>query len=334
MAEIKQVERVIRLLQRLALRPEVTVDQLYDYFDCGVPKRTLQRDLVELSCAGIPLVTKPGHGRELVWYLDPDFLKFVPMTIGSKELMASYFLERLAGIAHGTTLEADVHSLLDKAKQLVRPDVFHVHQPSDSADEFFGATFVGHIDYTPHSATIDTLITAISERRRCQLVYKPAMSEASSTFDADPYLILYHKGALYCVAFGLSHNKFLFLPIQRIRSAHPTGKTFKRSRAFSLEKIRQGRFGIFGNEHLRPQVVVLRFSEDIADVIAERIWHSSQKIERHADGSLTLSMKSVISDELRSWIAGWMDYVQVIKPASLQLRSTPYGRSRVRKTKS
>lgn len=91
----------------------------------------------------------------------------------------------------------------------------------------------------------------------------------------------------------------------------------ERKADFALDKLREDRFGIFGHESLKPQKVVLRFNPDIPDTVAERIWHPSQKLKHHRDGSLTLEMKVVISDELRSWVAGWMDYVEVKRPTHL-----------------
>jgi predicted DNA-binding transcriptional regulator YafY len=317
--DTKQVERIIRILQRLALKQETTIAQLYEYFEHDVPKRTLQRDLVELSSADIPLRTKPGKGKELVWYLESSYLRFVPMTVGNKELMASYFLERLANVAHGTKLEADIKSLLKKAKQLAPPEVFSLTETMNPSCDLFGATFMGYIDYTDHSATIDLLITAIAERKCCRFKYRPTWKHADSEFEADPYLILYHKGALYAIVFVPNHSNYVFLPVQRIRGVQTTGKSFKRKKDFSLDKLRAGRFGIYGGDNLKPQKVVLTFCPDIADIVAERQWHPSQKVTRKTDGSLTLSMTTVVSDELKSWIAGWMEYVRVDSPKGLKI---------------
>ncbi|MDX9859093.1 MAG: WYL domain-containing transcriptional regulator [candidate division Zixibacteria bacterium] len=317
MSEIKQVERVIRILQRLALYREITVRQLYDYFEQQVPQRTLQRDLQELSCANIPLYTKPGRGRELVWCLDEEFVKFIPMTLSSRELMVSYFLERLAAVTRGTRLESDIQSLLAKAKQLVSPDVFRTSDQLENAQAMFGATFVGHIDYGPHSETIDTLVQAISQCRRCRFIYKSNWKSEPSDFEADPYLLLYHKGALYAVVYTPAHDNYIFLPIQRIRSVSLASNTFTRDPSFSLEHLREGRFGIFGGENLTPRRVVLRFTPDIADVVAERIWHQSQVLTREDSGHLVMELETVVSDELRSWVGGWLHYVSVIEPEDL-----------------
>lgn len=62
---------------------------------------------------------------------------------------------------------------------------------------------------------------------------------------------------------------------------------------------------------------MLKFDARIAEVIAERTWHRSQQIRLHRDGSLTMELKVVVSDELRSWVAGWLEYVTVVSPKNL-----------------
>jgi len=317
MPEVKQVERVIRILQRLALTQQTTVNELFEYFDRGVPKRTLQRDLVELSCADIPLKTRSGHGKELIWHLDSAFLKFVPEMIGSNELLASYFLERLAAITKGTKLERDIQSLFKKTKQLVSPDVFRLLEGDDSPKSLFGATFTGYIDYSPFSDTIDLLVSATSSHKTCRFTYQATWKDKESEFEADPYLLLYHKGAIYAIVYVAHHQNYIFLPIQRIRKVVPTDQGFKRNKDFSLESLRKNRFGIFGHEGLRPHKVVLRFKKTIANIVAERIWHPTQKIIRHRNGTLTLEMRTIVSDELRSWVGSWLEYVTVIQPKDL-----------------
>jgi len=317
MPEIKQVERAIRILQRLANDGQVTVNSLYEYFERKVRKRTLQRDLYEISAAQIPVVCEPGHGRENVWKINKGYLKFIPQTIGSQELLASFFLERLAMVARGTSLEKDTQSLLKKARALRDPSIFHSTDGTDFSHDMFGATFIGYIDYSDHSDTIDLLVKAASERRVCHFVYRRATAEKDSEFDAEPYLLLYHKGAMYAVVYVPSHDNYIFLPIQRIRKIQLLPDNFDRDPDFSMDKLREGRFGIFGGPDIEPERVVLRFRPDIAEVVAERVWHPSQELSHESDGSLVLTLETVVSDELRAWVGSWLDYVEVVKPKNL-----------------
>jgi predicted DNA-binding transcriptional regulator YafY len=313
MPEVKQIERVIRILQRFYVCRELTVSDLYEYFDRQVPKRTLLRDLNEISAANIPIRDEPHRGRERVWRVDKNFLRFIPQTIGNQEVLASFFLERLAVVAKGTRLEQDIRSLLDKAKQLIGPNVFESTDGGDLPHDMFGATFMGYIDYTDHSDKIDALVKATSECRTCRFVYKRGTGEKESEFTAEPYLLLYHKGAMYAVVYVSAYDNYIFLPVQRIRSIAYTGERFERDPQFSLEKLREGRFGIFGGPDLKPERVVLKFGADIADVVAERMWHPSQVLTRNKDGSLTMELETVISDELRAWVGSWLHRVEVIE---------------------
>jgi predicted DNA-binding transcriptional regulator YafY len=315
--DVKQVDRIIQILQRLALTGESSVRELYEYFEHRVPKRTLQRDLINLSAANIPLMTRQGEGRELIWYLDKTFLRFVPETLGSQELLASFFVERLAHVAKGTALEGNINSLLKKSRQLVAPHVFKAFEDGLPSRDVFGSTFTGYVDYGPHSEKIDRILSAASECRRCLITYRRIWREKPSQFEADPYMLVYHKGALYALVHVPRHDNFIFLPIQRINAVELTRTKFTRDPSFTLEKLKENRFGIFGHSDLKPEKVVLRFSPDIADVVAERIWHPTQQFKRHRDGSLTLTMKVVISDELRSWVAGWLGSLTVLEPKGL-----------------
>jgi len=181
----------------------------------------------------------------------------------------------------------------------------------------FDATCAGYVDYGPHSITIDNILSAASGRSRCHIMYKSHWKDHESEFDVDPYLILHHKGALYAVVFVPAHDNHLFLPIQRIRQVEITNRKFTRSRSFSVEDLCKGRFGIFGHDGLEPTQIVLRFRADIAGVVSERIWHQSQKLTPNDDGSLTMELETVISDEVRAWVGSWLDRVTVVSPVDL-----------------
>ncbi|RKX25351.1 MAG: hypothetical protein DRP45_06105 [Candidatus Zixiibacteriota bacterium] len=316
MAQTKQIERLIRILQRLSVKNHVSVDELHRFFEGRVSKRTLQRDLVELSSANIPLTTRPGVGRQLIWSIEPGYLRFIPVMFQSREIAAATFVKTFATLFDGTLLEKDASVFFDKAKQLYPQDV--VAESEDAQlHNMFGVTWTGYIDYRPFAGIIDQLLEAIRKRFVTKLQYKPTWKDSVSEFDAHPYMLLFHKGALYVVVHLLKYDKYVFLPVQRIRGVVVTEAVFSRKSNFSLEKLREGRIGIFGYEGQQPGKIVLKFDARIAEVIAERVWHPSQKMRRHRDGSLTLEMMVVVSDELRAWVASWLEYVTVVKPITL-----------------
>ena len=64
MPELTQLERALRILQRLMTHKKVTVKELFDLFDRRESIRTIQRTLNYIQSANIPLEVEYGpHGE-------------------------------------------------------------------------------------------------------------------------------------------------------------------------------------------------------------------------------------------------------------------------------
>jgi predicted DNA-binding transcriptional regulator YafY len=64
--------------------------------------------------------------------------------------------------------------------------------------------------------------------------------------------------------------------------------------------------------------VVLRFRADQAPYVRERLWHPSQELTELAEGGVQLSFRAGGPFEIRRWILGWGDAVEVISPDTLR----------------
>ena len=64
MSEFSQIQRIVRILQLLTTRKDITTKELVDYFDHSVSKRTIQRDMLTLSENGVPLVSEKIKANE------------------------------------------------------------------------------------------------------------------------------------------------------------------------------------------------------------------------------------------------------------------------------
>jgi predicted DNA-binding transcriptional regulator YafY len=75
--------------------------------------------------------------------------------------------------------------------------------------------------------------------------------------------------------------------------------------------------GLFGDD--KPQTARVHFNAELAPLIRERIWHSSQKITRHGkDREIVLHLHVSHDFELINWIRGWGRGATVLKPNSLR----------------
>ena len=67
-----------------------------------------------------------------------------------------------------------------------------------------------------------------------------------------------------------------------------------------------------------PQHVTIRFRDDQAPYVTERIWHPSQKITPQDDGSVILEMDIADIEEVRRWLIGFGAASEVIEPLDLR----------------
>ena len=66
------------------------------------------------------------------------------------------------------------------------------------------------------------------------------------------------------------------------------------------------------------ETIRLKFSPQIARIIAETVWHPSQVLEPQSDGALTMTLKVTNTIDLRAWILGWGEEVEVLEPMKLR----------------
>ncbi|GAJ09702.1 unnamed protein product, partial [marine sediment metagenome] len=66
------------------------------------------------------------------------------------------------------------------------------------------------------------------------------------------------------------------------------------------------------------ETIRLKFSPQIARIIAETVWHPSQVQEPQDDGALIMTLKVTNTIDLRAWILGWGEEVEVLEPAELR----------------
>ncbi|MFA7345229.1 MAG: WYL domain-containing protein [Terrimicrobiaceae bacterium] len=70
----------------------------------------------------------------------------------------------------------------------------------------------------------------------------------------------------------------------------------------------------------KPERIRLLFSAHVATYIRERVWHPSQILRQHRDGSLEMRIETSGHKELVRWVLSWMPDVEVLAPQSLRER--------------
>jgi predicted DNA-binding transcriptional regulator YafY len=105
-----------------------------------------------------------------------------------------------------------------------------------------------------------------------------------------------------------------FVP-SRIKEIKQTGKTFKRSQKFSLDRRLRGSFGVHSGEGKYD--VTIRFNARAADYIREKRWHDSQVLVDRPGGGLDLHLKLTSLKEVERWVLSWGGEAAVVSPREL-----------------
>jgi predicted DNA-binding transcriptional regulator YafY len=84
---------------------------------------------------------------------------------------------------------------------------------------------------------------------------------------------------------------------QRFSNPRPAGE--------DVQRLFRNSFQIWQSENADLEQIVLRFSGRAAQLVRERNWHSSQQIQKLADGNLELSLTLNSLEEIVPWILSW-----------------------------
>jgi len=314
MTDIKPLERQIRILQLLSLGRELTVEGLFEYFERGINRRSLQRDLIALTAANVPLNEQRGAHGQIFWSIKSNYLKFIPMTLALNELIASVLLEKLGNIFVKTPIETDIKNLNKKLKQLVTPDVLKIINDPLSTQQCFTTLQQGYIDYSNYGQQLQQYLFAALHQQVCTVVYRAAYSERPKRFTIHPYSLVLFKGAFYGIVYQPKYRTYLHLLIHRIEKLEISQNTFTQNPEFNIDNYLAESVGIWREN---PEEVIIQFSPELALKISERIWQKGQQIEHLEDGSIRLKLKVAVSFELVAWILQWGSFAKVVSPHKL-----------------
>ena len=169
-------------------------------------------------------------------------------------------------------------------------------------------------DYSEKQEVIAAVIEATLHQQQARIDYFSFTSRRVKSYTLDPYRVVYHHGGLYLYARAHEYDEVRTFAVERIERIELLDANFEIPPDFDVEAYARGAFGIAGGE---PVDVEIEFDSDVTSYIRERIWHESQTLEDAARGGVVLRLSVAPSEELKSWIKGFIPHVRVLKPKRL-----------------
>jgi predicted DNA-binding transcriptional regulator YafY len=298
--------RILRVLEMIQGRARYGPKEIAAELE--VSERTVFRDLNVLELAGVPW----SYNKENQHYWVRPGYNFPALNLSDDELIGQATANVITS-APGLDITRGTAPATRKLKANSR------EQAAKLLEDVEKVTAVLNLKLADHSRSHETIRTiqwSLCQGRKLTGTYVSPYEPRPKRLDLHPYRLCLVRQAWYLVARSDHSDQPQTYRVTRFRTLRPSDTPAEIPDDFDLKAYFGNAWGVFRGAP--PYEVVLQFSREAADLVTETTWHSTQKIERHKDGSATLSFLVDGLNEVAYWLLGWSGRVTVVKPPELR----------------
>lgn len=279
-----------------------------------VSRRTFQNDLALMRSDRLgynaPIVVRDNKYYE---YEDPDFsITHLPLNDEGLEALNSALdiLRQLQGfpqLASSIDIISKLNEQISRHTSTAAPAMDMEHVPG-----YRGAQFIG------------TIYDAVRKQQTIVIEYKSFKARQAEALTVYPYLLKEYRNRWFLICEKASNRspQVNIFALDRIHSVkmdkeHP----FRKCVDFDPEHFFNDTIGVTKLISDKARRVVIKIDRQQAPYVESKPFHRSQKVEqRFRDGSIQLSLKVVLNNELERLILGYGGHAEVIAPPELRER--------------
>ena len=307
--KLARISRIVKILTTLQSGQLFTADELADLVQ--VSKRTVYRDLNELEAIGIPFTYNSDAGG---YRIEPEF--FLPsLDLNLQEALSLLLLVHkgrshlplpfknsalMAGMKIENNLPDEISDYCSASLSSVsiRPDS---HAPMDKLDNIFSV-----------------LQMAVRNNRKVKINYFSLYDGGLISLTLEPYHIFYNYRAWYVTGKSLMHDEVRTFKLNRIKKIVPLKTRFLKNKKFDIHQYLGLAWSMIPEGKIYN--IQLKFTPKVTHNVCEVIWHKTQKVSKHEDGSATVQFRVDGLGEISWWILGYGDQVEILQPKKLKDR--------------
>lgn len=308
-----RLERVCRIDAEIRRGTYPSVKKLCDMFE--VQERTLYDDIRFLKDR---MGQDIEFDRSKAGYFNKNPEKTLPsFELTNAEVFALTIGKDMLSAYTGTSFEPILKSALEK-----------IYQRLPGKVEVNIEELRSMIRFKPNPLTPVNRKAFLDLNRACEKnlptelkYYAPSTDEVTER-TIYPHRLVEHQGLWYVVGFCTLRQALRKFALHRIQHYHLLDARFE---PIPDQEIDNWLAGAFMIEHREAeQLVKVKFAPRAANYVRERVWHNTQTIDEHTDGSCTLSMQSPSLDEVARWVLSYGAEAEVLAPPQLRerMRST------------
>ena len=172
----------------------------------------------------------------------------------------------------------------------------------------------------PHGTEyLQTVIDAMQRGKELQIIYQPFDGQRA-TYHLQPYAMKVYNQRWYIVGYLNEHEGLRNVALDRMIEMELTDKSFVVPKDFDAEEYYANTVGIFVNEELKPQKVVLRVYGVHVEYMRSLPLHSSQEEIKNSDGEYSDFLYWLcLTPELITKILSMGEKVEVLEPRGLRV---------------
>ena len=279
--------------------------------DIEVTIKTIQRDLDFMrERLNLPIAfDQEGKGYRFTQPIS----SFPMVELTESELVSVFIGQKALAQYKGTPFEAPLRSAFDKLTSNLSGKLTMAWSDLDALVSFKSFE-VSPVDLT----TFQTTSEAVCQSMEMSFDYKKLEAKKYESRRLQPYHLACVLDQWYVIGLCLKRKALRTFVLARMKNAKLGTATFERPTDFSIEKHLKNSFGVFTAKG--SHTVRLKFDAFAGQLVRERIWHPSQKIQETADGGLELTLQLSSLHEIEPWVLSWGEHVRVTGPAELKKR--------------
>jgi predicted DNA-binding transcriptional regulator YafY len=291
---MNRIDRLFGILLLLQRKRRVRAEDMARIYE--VSERTIYRDMLALSQIGVPIVSLPGVGYELVegYYLPP--LLFSPSEASALFLSARMLMAHTTG-----RLSTDAKSAISKIAVVLPSGMRQEAERLAETIEFI----MPPMRFDADDARLATFQQAIQQRRIVRLLYHSYYRDQITERDIEPHYLTYSNGTWYINGYCRLRNDMRAFRFDRIERLAMLPDTFEPRAPQTAE----------------PDTIDarVRFEADTIRWVRERQHYAFQTEAPALDGhGVIMSYRVHRISELVPWLLSWGAAAQAIDPPELR----------------
>jgi predicted DNA-binding transcriptional regulator YafY len=305
--KISNIWRLLRILLIFSRKTSnVKAKELAQALEISV--RQVYRDIECLKQASVPIYSDK-NGFSLM----PDF--YMPkISLETPEILTLLILCSSIKSQKGTPYCELLTSACDKIMNAL-PDGLKKVFLNPAYDVMVDFGLDTKVDYRKIEELFSLIYEASIAKKQILISYYGIDKKDITERVVDPYAFKLNFGIWYLIGFCHLRAEMRTFRIDRIRQAEVLGAVFDIPANFNIDDYFRGSWGIITGPEYK---VRLKFSSSLADFISECTWHPSQKLSKNKDGSLIAEFRVDGLSEIKTWVMGFGENVEVLEPFELK----------------